>query len=117
MACRGCGKRRQPANRDMPSLFQQAWNLTKAAAAFAAQPGFVDRATYQRRLAVCEACDKRGGRLGHKCSVCGCRVAWKAQGAAWDCPLGKWPGVVEPAEEPEPQSETGESVELTTSGV
>ncbi len=48
------------------------------------------------RLAVCDQCDQRqehhflGLRLD-RCNVCGCFIALRARGQAWNCPAGKWP--------------------------
>ena len=86
MACKSCGKNRK----QMPSVLKQAWNFSRAVAAFVVQPGFVDTKTYSARVAVCDSCDKRGGATGHRCTICGCIIATKAAGLAWDCPEGRW---------------------------
>lgn len=71
-----------PANA-MPPLAEQAWNLATAIGVFIAAPGLVDSATYEARLAICDACEKRDeGR----CSVCGCWLKWKARARVWQCP-------------------------------
>jgi hypothetical protein len=45
---------------------------------------------YERRLEICEGCERR---RGNRCLECGCNLAWKARGKAFACPLGKWPEV------------------------
>ena len=82
--CIDTGKKKQ----SFPSLAGQAWNLATSLAAFAADGcRTVDRAEYERRLAICDACDKR---VGNRCSQCGCSLAIKARGRAFECPLGRW---------------------------
>ena len=72
-----------------------SWDLVKSGAKFLAS-GFkvVDRAEYERRLAICDGCEFRGDeRVGgndHRCGECGCYVAVKAEAVAWLCPVGKW---------------------------
>jgi len=87
MACGGCGKKKR-----LPPLLKQAWNLGRAVAAFVVKPGFVDAKTYAARVAVCNSCPQRGGATGHRCTICGCIIATKAAGVAWDCPEGRWDG-------------------------
>lgn len=71
-----------------PSLFQKAWNVAKATAAFVADGlATVDAAEYHRRLSICDSCKER---RGNRCLKCGCRLALKARGRAFACPLGKW---------------------------
>lgn len=78
LGCGGCGGK----------LASMAWDLTKSIAAFVAD-GFktVNEEEYKRRLSVCDVCEHRKGQ---RCSVCGCFVALKAKGRAWDCPDGRW---------------------------
>ena len=74
---------------DFPPLHRQAWNLARSLAAFVADGcTTVNSEQYQARLAVCDACDQR---RGSRCLKCGCRLAWKARGRAFQCPLDKWP--------------------------
>jgi hypothetical protein len=76
-----------------PSFLTEAWNVASAVLAFVGNPGWVDAQTYHTRLGICNACDKRSG---HRCSVCGCFVAMKAKGKAWECPEKKWLAIVKP---------------------
>ncbi len=72
-----------------PRLPSQAWNLTKALAAFVADGlKTVSKQAYQQRLEICDGCDRR---RGNRCLACGCRLSLKARGRAFQCPLGKWP--------------------------
>lgn len=83
----------------MPPLHQQVWNLTKALVAFVADGcATVSKEVYSARLHAClapeggaEHCEnlineERCGRA----TGCGCYIAVKAKGRAWDCPRGKW---------------------------
>ena len=74
----------------LPPMATQAWNLATALVEFAAD-GFatVDRDEYAMRLGICDACQSR--TEAGRCAECGCFVAVKAKGRAWDCPKGKWP--------------------------
>lgn len=86
-----CGGKQSSTTRAAPvtpSLAARAVGAVNDAASFAAS-GFqtVDRAEYQRRLTICDACDRRQGQM---CLQCGCVLAVKAWGAAWHCPLDKW---------------------------
>jgi hypothetical protein len=75
--------------RQPPPLRIQAWNLAAALTAFVAD-GFrtVSKEAYEARLNICNRCDERRGT---SCLQCGCRLAWKASGRAFKCPLDKWP--------------------------
>lgn len=76
--CGGCGGK----------LAAMAWDLTKSIAAFIADGlKTVDEEEYRRRLSVCDVCEKRRGQ---RCGSCGCFIALKAKGRAWDCPDGRW---------------------------
>jgi len=73
----------------MPPMHTRAWNLTKALAAFVADGlKTVTEEQYARRLSICEGC---GERRENFCLQCGCYLAWKATGRAFQCPLKKWP--------------------------
>jgi len=76
--CKGCGG----------NAFRLGWTFVKAQAKFAAD-GFqcVDQAEYDRRRAICEACEHL---TGTRCGVCGCFVSLKAAGRVWTCDEGKW---------------------------
>ena len=74
---------------EMPPVSQQAWNLAKALAAFVADGlRTVEADEYRARLDVCDLCKRR---RSNRCLECGCRVALKARGRAFHCPIGKWP--------------------------
>lgn len=76
-------QKRQP-----PPLRRQAWNLAASLAAFVADGcRTVDAEEYERRLKVCDTCEHR---RANRCLKCGCRLAWKARGRAFRCPIGKW---------------------------
>jgi len=79
----------QPVPLRPPSLMQQGWNVAQALAAFTAD-GFktVTAEQYEQRLAICDTCDRRSGT---RCLQCGCGLALKARGRAFQCPLKKWP--------------------------
>ncbi len=72
-----------------PSLPQQAWDLSRSLAAFAAE-GFAPFpvSEYLHRLSICGTCKRR---RGSRCTVCGGRLAQKARARMLQCPLGKWP--------------------------
>jgi hypothetical protein len=75
----------------MPPLPRQAWNLARSLADFVADGmKTVTKEQYQRRLEICDACDRR---RGNRCLECGCRLSLKARGRAFRCPIGKWPDV------------------------
>ncbi|NLX96471.1 MAG: hypothetical protein GXY83_09875 [Rhodopirellula sp.] len=86
---------RQEADRERsaaePSLARQAWNLARAMADFVADGcRTVEVSEYRRRLEICDACNER---RGNRCMQCGCRLALKARGRAFRCPLEKWPQI------------------------
>lgn len=76
---------------EMPSVGSMAKNAIKALGAFVANPTTVTKEEYEARLTVCSSCDKYDD-VGNRCGVCGCYLALKAKGAAFHCPLKKWPG-------------------------
>jgi hypothetical protein len=71
-----------------PALTTRAWNLTESLVDFTAD-GFKTLSTeeYQARLAICDTCDRR---RENTCLECGCYLALKAKGRAFECPLSKW---------------------------
>jgi hypothetical protein len=78
----------QPPRPTEPGIFQKAWNLATAAAAFIADGcQTVDAAEYSRRLAICDVCDQREG---DRCRACGCHLLLKARARAMECPVKKW---------------------------
>jgi hypothetical protein len=52
---------------------------------------FNSREEHDRRLAICQDCDKFDSTQG-RCSVCGCRGGLKSwiSSESGRCPLGKW---------------------------
>ena len=75
--------------RKPPPMYVRAWNLTKALAAFVADGlRTVGNEDYAERLGICDNCPERRDNY---CLKCGCYLAWKAMGRAFQCPLKKWP--------------------------
>ena len=73
----------------MPAMHTRAWNLTKSLAAFVADGlRTVTDSQYAERLNICDRCSERRDNF---CVQCGCYLAWKAMGRAFQCPLRKWP--------------------------
>jgi hypothetical protein len=72
-----------------PGLLTMAANFTEAAQKYAAD-GFtnVSKEQYEERLGICSTCEHR---TNNSCAICGCGLAAKAAGRAFECPLGKWP--------------------------
>jgi hypothetical protein len=72
-----------------PTWFATGWNLAQSLAEFVADGlAFVSSQTYEARLEVCDQCEQR---IDTHCRICGCRLALKARGRAFQCPLGRWP--------------------------
>lgn len=84
-------EKKAEGDRPMPSLLKQGFNFLGALKDFAMNPDSVSDAEYKKRLEICDTCDRR---VDNRCSECGCFLSWKAQGAAFHCPLKKWPGDV-----------------------
>lgn len=76
---------------DMPSKGEMAKNALIALGQFIMNPHSVTTKQYEERLKVCSGCDRYDDE-SNRCGVCGCFLALKAQGAAFNCPLKKWPG-------------------------
>lgn len=72
---------------EYPPLAQQAVNALKAAGRFV-KSGLktVGKAEYERRLAICEACDQYDAEK-KRCRECGCRTEYKLRMASEHCPL------------------------------
>jgi len=88
----GHGYSGPPEVRQFPSLLQLGWNLTQSITAFVADGlQTVTKEQYEARLAICDTCDRRQGT---RCQQCGCDLAVKAKGRAFQCPLGKWPSLM-----------------------
>lgn len=76
------------AKRELPPIGTQVVNfLTAMAALFGSGCKLTGRAEFDRRVAICVACDLfvRG-----RCSKCGCCGKLKALGKVWKCPEGMW---------------------------
>jgi hypothetical protein len=72
-----------------PPMTQRAWNLAESLTAFVADGlRLVSRGEYQSRLQICEECTYR---TDSTCTKCGCIIALKARGRAFQCPEGLWP--------------------------
>ncbi len=88
-----CNKKPRDMSSDIkrnrrPHLLSRVWNLSRSLTAFVSDGlTTVDREQYERRLAICDACDQR---WNDDCKICGCRLSLKARGRAFSCPLGKW---------------------------
>jgi hypothetical protein len=81
----------QPAP-SYPPIAEQAANAAKAAGRFVASGlKTVDKAEYERRLAICKACDQYDAKQA-RCVLCGCRTKYKLRMATESCPLDppKW---------------------------
>lgn len=77
--------------RRMPNVVQRAWNVAIALSDFIADGcRTLTSAEFEERLKVCEVCELR---MGNSCTECGCRLAIKARGRAFSCPIGKWAAV------------------------
>lgn len=77
---------------EYPPLAKQAVSALMAAGRFVASGlKTVDEAEYERRLAICKACDQYDAEK-RRCRVCGCRTEYKLRMAAEHCPLPepKW---------------------------
>lgn len=73
----------------MPSLTRRVWNLAQAMTDFVADGlKTVEGHVYETRLQICNDCDQR---CENRCLKCGCNLALKARGRAFDCPLNRWP--------------------------
>ncbi len=73
---------------ELPSITEQvvhfASDMTKwAASGFA----ITDQSEKDRRLSICQGCEKY---TGTRCSECGCQCSWASWLETKDCPLGKW---------------------------
>lgn len=76
------------AKQKLPSITEQvvhfASDMTKwAASGFA----ITDQSEKDRRLSICQGCEKY---TGTRCSECGCQCSWASWLETKDCPLGKW---------------------------
>jgi hypothetical protein len=80
-----CDSRDKP---DLPSIWQQAKNFSRAVAEHVADGlKTVDADRYRIRLETCATCP---ARRDDRCSECGCFIAEKAKWRSSFCPLGQW---------------------------
>lgn len=72
----------------MPSLWQQAKNLTSAVSSHV-KSGLqhVSEETKQERLSICASCPFLSG---DRCTKCGCHLPTKTSWATSKCPVGHW---------------------------
>ena len=72
---------------EYPPLAQQAANALIAAGRFV-KSGLktVDDAEYERRLAICKACDQYDAEK-KRCRICGCKTQIKLRMASEHCPI------------------------------
>lgn len=86
----GCQRADKPKP---PSIIKMGVNFAKAVAEHVASGGEkVTVAQLKERLAVCTLCPLRRDA---RCSACGCNIEAKAAMATQDCPMGKWPYIVD----------------------
>lgn len=72
----------------LPSLAQQAMSFAGAAIKHIATGAkSVSQEELDRRLAICNGCDKF---VGGRCSLCGCSCNVKASWLEQNCPIQKW---------------------------
>lgn len=72
-----------------PPVRKQLWDLTKSLAAFVSDGlKLVSKEEYRDRLEVCDGCEHRRNT---RCNKCGCSLALKARGRAFECPENRWP--------------------------
>src|SRR5262245_23885988 len=72
-----------------PPLWQRAWNLTQAVAAYVSDGcQSVTPDEYRNRLTICQSCPERSDNM---CLKCGCYLPIKATVRAAECPLARWP--------------------------
>jgi hypothetical protein len=73
-----------------PSLVAQAVSVTKAASRFVASGcATVDQAEFDRRHAICEACEHFDAAT-NRCKLCSCNMAVKPWMRDVECPIKKW---------------------------
>jgi hypothetical protein len=90
--CAGCYCADHEAPAELPGLLASGVHFAAAMGKHLLNRGKnVDEATYQRRVALCVACEHYDDG---RCRKCGCKVAGsvvaKARWASEKCPLGKW---------------------------
>lgn len=71
-----------------PGLLKMASNFAKSAVSHVKSGmAHVSEEEKQRRLSICDLCDKK---KGNRCSECGCVLQIKTSWASSECPLKKW---------------------------
>jgi len=91
--CRYCGRTAESADvirscpKRPPPVTDMLWNVARDVATFIANPRLASKEEYERRLSICDGCERRAGV---QCGACGCVVSAKAGAKAWTCPIGKW---------------------------
>lgn len=81
-------KEMQEKEPEGPGLLDMAKNFGKAAVAHVKTGmAHVSEEEKQRRLDICNLCDKK---KGNRCSECGCLLQIKTSWQSSECPLKKW---------------------------
>jgi len=80
--------------KNMPSLLQQAKNLTSAVgratqAVARGEKFLVSKRVKARRQKICDGCEFYDIDAS-RCAKCGCGTAYKLSMATEECPVGKW---------------------------
>jgi len=84
-----------PGPTESPALLNRVWNFARAVATHVAGGCLsVSTEEYAARLAVCDTCPDRSENV---CLQCGCYISMKAHWRAMQCPLNKWPNLIESA--------------------
>lgn len=52
--------------------------------------GVFSKEEQERRISICQSCDKYSGDEEHKCSICNCNINWKVMLMQNSCSEGKW---------------------------
>ncbi|TWT43068.1 hypothetical protein KOR42_45280 [Thalassoglobus neptunius] len=80
-----CETPREPMKKTLGGM---GWDAARAIADFVSDGlSTVTKQVYEKRIAICQDCDRR---QGNRCLECGCFLQLKARGRAFRCPLGKW---------------------------
>jgi hypothetical protein len=88
--CGASRLKRQQQEDGYPSVATMVGNALAAAGRFVASGmQTVAPEEFERRHAICEACDQFVA-AEDRCRACGCWLAIKPWGARESCPIGKW---------------------------
>jgi hypothetical protein len=91
----GHGQAAAPGATEPPAFIDRVWNFAKAVALHVAGGCLsVSTEEYAGRLRACEGCSDRSENV---CLQCGCYITIKAHWREMQCPLNKWPTLVEAA--------------------